>query len=141
MKKAIVIGATGHIGSYLVPELVKNGYEVYAVSRGIKQPYTLHAAEWKEVHTVNLDRHSMSEIEFGEEIVKYNPHLVCDLTAYTLADAKGVAEALMRSAENAYLIQIGSIWIYDEKYEVPVPEDHPRTDSSIYGRGKTEIEA
>lgn len=141
MKRAIVIGATGHVGSYLIPELVKNGYDVCAVSRGIKQPYTAGAAEWKEVHTVKLDRHSMNEHEFGEEIVKYRPDLVCDLTAYTLDDAKGVAEALMRSAENAYLIQIGSIWIYGDKYEVPVPEDHPRTDSSVYGRGKAGIEA
>lgn len=141
MKRAIVIGATGHIGSYLVPELVKNDYEVYAVSRGIKKPYTFSAPEWNEVRTVILDRHSMCETEFGEKIVNYNPHLVCDLTAYSLDDAKGITEALMRSAQNAYLLQIGSIWIYSDKYEVPVPEDHPHTDNSAYGRGKSEIEA
>ena len=33
MKKAIVTGATGFVGSYLVKELVENGYEVFAVSR------------------------------------------------------------------------------------------------------------
>ena len=39
MKKAVVIGGYGHIGSYLVPELVNNGYEVTVVSRGNKKPY------------------------------------------------------------------------------------------------------
>ena len=29
----VVIGATGHIGSYLVPRLVADGHEVIAMSR------------------------------------------------------------------------------------------------------------
>lgn len=33
MKKAIVMGATGFIGKYLVKELIQNGYEVWAVAR------------------------------------------------------------------------------------------------------------
>ncbi len=37
--KAIVIGGCGHIGSFLVPMLVKAGYEVTAVSRGKSKPY------------------------------------------------------------------------------------------------------
>ena len=32
MKKAVVIGATGHVGTYLVPRLVRMGYQVTAVS-------------------------------------------------------------------------------------------------------------
>lgn len=31
--KVVVIGATGHIGTYLVPMLVKAGYEVIAITR------------------------------------------------------------------------------------------------------------
>ena len=31
----VVIGATGHIGSYLVPRLVRAGHQVVALSRGI----------------------------------------------------------------------------------------------------------
>ena len=34
MSRVIVIGATGHIGTYLVPRLVRGGHEVTAVSRG-----------------------------------------------------------------------------------------------------------
>ncbi|WP_394337475.1 NAD-dependent epimerase/dehydratase family protein [Haladaptatus sp. R4] len=37
--RVTVIGATGHIGSYLVPRLVRAGHEVVAVSRGKRDPY------------------------------------------------------------------------------------------------------
>jgi nucleoside-diphosphate-sugar epimerase len=34
MSRVVVIGATGHIGTYLVPRLADGGHEVIAVSRG-----------------------------------------------------------------------------------------------------------
>ena len=34
-----VLGATGHIGTYLVPRLVRAGHEVVAASRGTREPY------------------------------------------------------------------------------------------------------
>ena len=39
MSRVVVIGATGHIGTYLVPRLVDGGHEVIAVSRGSRGPY------------------------------------------------------------------------------------------------------
>ena len=39
MSRVVVIGATGHIGSYLVPRLARDGHEVVAMSRGIRGPY------------------------------------------------------------------------------------------------------
>jgi uncharacterized protein YbjT (DUF2867 family) len=38
MSRVVVIGATGHIGSYLVPRLVPAGHEVIAMSRGTRGP-------------------------------------------------------------------------------------------------------
>ena len=35
----VVIGASGHVGSYLVKELVKEGHKVIAVMRGNRVPY------------------------------------------------------------------------------------------------------
>lgn len=37
--KAVVIGGCGHIGTYLVPRLVKAGYQVVSVTRGQSKPY------------------------------------------------------------------------------------------------------
>ena len=38
MARVVVVGATGHIGTYLVPRLVRAGYEVVALSRGARDP-------------------------------------------------------------------------------------------------------
>jgi nucleoside-diphosphate-sugar epimerase len=37
MSRVVVIGATGHIGSYLVPRLVRAGHQVTALSRGTRE--------------------------------------------------------------------------------------------------------
>ena len=37
--RIVVIGATGHIGGYLVPMLVEQGHDVVAVSRGQSRLY------------------------------------------------------------------------------------------------------
>ena len=48
MSRAVIIGGSGHIGTYLVPRLVEAGFEVVNVSRGQREAYTPHAA-WKDV--------------------------------------------------------------------------------------------
>ncbi len=55
MSRIIIIGGSGHVGSYLVPALVTMGHEVVNVSRGISAPYRAHSA-WEQVESVILDR-------------------------------------------------------------------------------------
>jgi nucleoside-diphosphate-sugar epimerase len=50
--KVIVIGGSGHVGTYLVPRLVRQGAEVVSVSRGQREPYTPDRA-WGEVSSVD----------------------------------------------------------------------------------------
>src|SRR2546429_6711514 len=60
MSRVVVIGATGHIGTYLVPRLVRGGHEVIAMSRGTRDPY--HAsAQWASVTRVTVDRDAEDE--------------------------------------------------------------------------------
>jgi nucleoside-diphosphate-sugar epimerase len=70
------------------------------------------------------------------------PDVICDLLPYTAADASALVDCLRAEgiAEHVRIISIGSIWIYDQKLEVPVTEEHPRTATDVYGRGKIEIE-
>jgi uncharacterized protein YbjT (DUF2867 family) len=42
----VVIGATGHIGTYLAPRLVRGGHEVIAMSRAARDPYRA-SREWR----------------------------------------------------------------------------------------------
>ena len=55
MARVVVIGATGHIGSYLVPRLVRAGHDVVALSRGERGPYH-DAPEWRSVERMTAGR-------------------------------------------------------------------------------------
>ncbi len=137
MPTAVVIGATGHIGSYLVPALVREGYEVCAISRSGNVPYTKDDLAWQQVQRLSYSRSDGIHIA-----AQMKPDIICDLIPYTQEDARLLVECLRNEKiENSVrLISIGSIWIYDKKFEVPVTETHPRTAMDDYGRGKIEIE-
>jgi nucleoside-diphosphate-sugar epimerase len=89
--RAIVIGGTGHIGTYLVPRLVRLGYEVVNISRSQRDPYHLHGA-WKEVTQVQIDRRFKETAgTFGKKIRDLKPEIVIDLICFTLESARHLA--------------------------------------------------
>ena len=49
--RVVIIGGTGHVGTYLVPRLVEAGHEVIRVTRGKHAPYRPDDA-WQSVHAV-----------------------------------------------------------------------------------------
>jgi nucleoside-diphosphate-sugar epimerase len=139
--RAVVIGASGHVGSYMVPELVKKGYEVVAISRGTRLPYTGHQPEWKKVKTVSADRKALEKGKtFGSFVMSFEPDVVLDLICYTKAQAVELAEAAMEYGKLLHLIQIGSIWAYGKSVYRPYREEYPRRPLGSYGKGKAEIE-
>jgi len=144
MKTAIVIGGCGHIGSYLVPKLVENEYDVTVVSRGQKKPYNPEHPAWEKVRFIQCDRRQLAaERKFGPMIAAKKPDLIFDAVCYNRDMMAELCEAILADpayAQRAKLIAIGSIWIYGYKLFVPVTEDHPHNDEGGYGRGKTEIE-
>jgi uncharacterized protein YbjT (DUF2867 family) len=74
--KVVVIGGTGHIGTYLVPHLVEAGHQVISISRGQRQPYQSHSA-WKHVQSVSIDRESADKAgTFGDQIRDLCPDVV-----------------------------------------------------------------
>jgi nucleoside-diphosphate-sugar epimerase len=54
--RIVVIGGSGHIGTFLVPRLVRAGHEVLNISRGTRRAY-VEAPEWEQVQQVVADRH------------------------------------------------------------------------------------
>src|SRR5579859_3359855 len=139
MSRVVVIGATGHIGSYLVPRLVRGGHEVIAVSRGIRGPY-LRSPQWDAVTTITVDREAAdAEGSFGAQVAALRPDVVIDLICFTPASAQQLVDALRPS--RPLLIYCGTIWVHGPALRVPVTEDEPRTAYGEYGTGKAEIEA
>jgi nucleoside-diphosphate-sugar epimerase len=139
MSRIVVIGATGHVGTYLVPRLVRAGHDVVAVSRGTREAY-LPAPEWRAVERVASDREAEDASgAFGDRIAALAPDAVVDMLCFTPASARQLVEALRPS--RPLLVHCGSIWVHGPAARVPVTEDEPRTACGDYGTGKAAIEA
>src|ERR1700735_4183829 len=138
MSRVVVIGATGHIGTYLVPRLVRGGHDVVAMSRGTREPYYT-SPEWSSVTSMRVDRDAEdAEGAFGEHVASLNPDVVIDLVCFTAASAQQLVDALRPS--RPLLVHCGTIWVHGPALRVPVTEDEPRTAYGEYGTGKAEIE-
>jgi len=137
--RVVVIGATGHIGTYLVPRLVRAGHEVVAVSRGERAPYR-EAVEWRSVERASADRDAEDAAgTFGKRIAALRPDAVADLICFTPESARQLVEALRPA--RPLLLHCGTIWVHGRVARVPVTEDEPRTGYGEYGAGKVAVEA
>ena len=136
--KVVVVGATGHIGSYLVPSLVGAGHEVVAISRGDRQPYVDHTA-WQHVKVVHADRDAEDQAgTFAEKVAAQRPDSVVDLICFTPSSAEQLVAAL--APLNAYLLHCGTIWVHGPAVEVPTTEEAVRRPFGTYGTQKAAIE-
>lgn len=137
--RAVVIGGTGHVGTYLVPRLVARGYEVVVISRSQRDPYHDHGA-WDNVERLSIDRKASEQRgEFGAQIRALNPDIVIDMICFTKDSARQLVEALRGHVQ--HLLHCGTIWIHGPSVEVPTTEEQPRRPFGEYGIQKAQIEA
>ena len=92
--KAVVIGAAGHIGTYLVPMLVKAGFETVAVTRTMSAPYEKDYA-WSNAERVLLDR--SKDVNFVERLKAMNPDIIVDLVNFDIQDTQKIVQAFQSS--------------------------------------------
>ena len=138
--KVIIIGGCGHIGTYLVPKLVKADYQVVNVTRGNSQPYMPNSA-WKEVKSVKLDRDEEDKNGmFGKKIAALNGDIVIDLISFKTESTYQMVEALKKTNLSQYLF-CASTWAHGHATIVPAPEDLPRHPLEDYGINKAKSEA
>lgn len=134
-----VIGSTGHVGSYLVPRLIRAGHEVIAVSRGQAEPYHLDQA-WSQAQRVMIDRDDSERAgTFGAEIAALGADVVIDMICFTPASATSLVEALR--GQTGLLVHCGTIWVHGLSTRLPIREDDPKFPFGDYGVQKAEIEA
>jgi nucleoside-diphosphate-sugar epimerase len=137
--RVVVIGASGHIGTYLIPRLVDAGHEVVAVSRGSREPYSPHRA-WQRVTMVRADREAEEAGgTFGARIAALEPDAVIDLICFEESSARLLADAL--AGRIRHFLHCGTIWVHGPSARVPTTEDRPRRPIGEYGRKKAAIEA
>ncbi|MGI4894644.1 MAG: NAD-dependent epimerase/dehydratase family protein, partial [Janthinobacterium lividum] len=136
--RIVVIGATGHVGSYLVPRLVGAGHEVVALSRGTRDPYHPHPA-WDRVTRVVVDREAEDAAgTFGARVADLTPDAVVDLVCFTPASAEQLVDALR--PRGAHLLHCGTIWVHGPAAVSPLTEEDPRQPFGEYGTQKAAIE-
>jgi nucleoside-diphosphate-sugar epimerase len=137
--RVVVIGATGHVGTYLVPRLVESGHEVIAVSRGERAPYREHGA-WSAVRNVKLDRRAEDAAgRFAGAVSEHRPDAVIDMICFSLDSAKSLVDALRGKVQ--HFLHCGTIWVHGPSAQVPTTEDQPRRPFGEYGIQKAQIEA
>ena len=136
--RIIVIGGSGHIGTYLVPRLVAAGHEVISIARGEREPYQPYAA-WRSTQRIRIDR-DQAEIsgEFGRQIADLKPAAVIDLICFTLESARHLVDALRGKIQ--HFLHCGTIWVHGPSVIVPTTEEQPRRPFGEYGIQKAAIE-
>ncbi len=138
MSRVVIIGGSGHVGTYLVPLLVERGYHVINVSRGTAQPYRSHSA-WKSVEHVKADRKAEeAEGSFGSRILTLKPDIVIDMIGFELDSVTHLVDALIGKIE--HYIFCSTIWVYGHSTAVPATETDPTEAIDDYGQKKAAIE-
>lgn len=136
--RIVVIGATGHIGTWLIPRLVRSGHDVVAVSRGLREPYR-EAAEWSGVEKVAIDRGSAErEGTFGKSIAAMRADAVIDLICFDVRSASHLLNALRDGV--GHFIHCGTLWVHGIPKSCPYDETAVREPFGEYGIAKAAIE-
>jgi nucleoside-diphosphate-sugar epimerase len=137
--RTVVIGGTGHIGTYLVPRLIRLGHDVTVLSRGERTPYHSDGT-WKDVEFVQVDRAAEDAAgTFGGRVADLSADVVIDLICFTEDSARQLTEAVEGKIQ--HLLHCGTIWVHGPSLSVPTREDAPRTPFGDYGVQKAAIEA
>ncbi len=134
--RVVVIGGTGHVGTWLVPGLVRAGHAVVSLSRGQRRPYRDDPA-WADVESVTCDREAAeADGSFGPLVAAQRPDAVVDLTCFTTEQARHLVEHL----DGQHLVHTGSVWSYGASTVRPTTEDAPKHPYGDYGVAKLAVE-
>ena len=131
--RVVVIGATGHVGTYLVPRLVALGHEVMALSRLKREPYLPDPA-WKKATALAVDSEDSA---FPRRVSELRPDAVIDMICFTEARARALVGGL---GGVKHFLSCGTIWVHGHSTIVPATEEMPRRPFGEYGIQKAAIE-
>jgi nucleoside-diphosphate-sugar epimerase len=136
--RVLMIGATGHVGTYLIPALVRGGHDVVALSRGARAPYHSDPA-WADVEQVFADREAQeADGTFLQTVRAARPDAVIDMVCFEPSSAQMLVAGL--AGHVGRLLMCGTIWVHGPTRVAPTRESDPREPYGDYGVKKAEIE-
>jgi nucleoside-diphosphate-sugar epimerase len=135
--RIVVIGGSGHIGTFLIPRLVRAGHEVVNISRGQRSGY-VDDPTWQDVRQVTADR-AVEDRDgtFPDRVAGLRPDVVIDLICFTLDSAAALVERLR--GDTGHMLHCGSIWRHGPSLKVPITEDDGAPPIGEYGTAKAAI--
>jgi nucleoside-diphosphate-sugar epimerase len=109
--KVMVLGGTGHVGSFMIPKLVEAGAEVVVVGTGRTLLPT--GKSWSKVKYVLRNVQNVEDID---KLKAETPDVVIDMPG----SVWNVYQKLKSISK--HVIACGSLWMYGEPKVVPTPE-------------------
>lgn len=135
--RVVVVGGSGHIGTYLVPRLVRAGHDVISISRGDRRPYAA-SPEWDDVRLVAADRgHEDEQGTFARTIRALEADVVVDLLCFTTDSARALVDGVR--GHIGHLVHCGSLWRYGPSIDAPIREGRGTPAMGEYGIQKEAI--
>jgi nucleoside-diphosphate-sugar epimerase len=135
--RIVVVGGSGHVGTFLVPRLVRAGHEVVNLTRGARAPY-LDSEAWSDVEQVAVDRAAEDAAgTFGERVAAFEADVVVDMICFAPDSATALVRALRGHC--GHLIHCGTIWRYGPSVKQPMREDDTSPPFDEYGIQKAAI--
>ena len=133
-----IIGGTGHIGTFLIPRLLKQGHEVIVVSRKGRPRYGSDD-RWASAKFISLDREVLEQKgEFGSAVAALGADVVVDLICFELEKCRQLTDALQGKIK--HFLHCGTLWIHGYNALVPVKESDVKIPIEEYGVQKAAIE-
>jgi nucleoside-diphosphate-sugar epimerase len=132
-----VIGGSGHVGTFLIPRLVRSGHDVVVLTRGQSKPYLPDPA-WEQVTHLVVDRQEAEAAgTFGHTVAELEADAVVDMVCFTLESAAALVESLR--GRTGHLVHCGSIWMHGLSVRAPIREEDLLPPFGDYGIQKALI--
>lgn len=113
-RKALILGGTGAMGVYLVPELASMGYNVQVVSLDDVVSYNPR---------ISYAKANSKDIDYLKELLKNKYDVIVDFMLYSTVEFKERYDILCQNTD--HYIFLSSYRVYDGS-DVPITENTPR---------------
>lgn len=138
--RILVVGGTGHIGSYLVPRLLMHDNQVIVVARNPVPQYAEPLLLWNRVEWIVADR-TVEEPNgaWARRMANLDVDVVMDITAQTPHQCEIMYQAFKGRIQ--HYIFTGTIWAYGPCERAPYEEHFTRRPVGDYGKNNAASEA